>query len=720
MRRLQVIYLTIGIGSILSQTLIWRQFFSSFWGNELIIGWLFLIWLLSCGLGSLSFKRKSTIEFLTKILLLLAISLPFIILALFLLPHFLSPIRGELQHPLVIFFISCIFLPIPWSFGLLFGVALREREKISKRGIEAICIYFYEGLGFIIGAFIGTFLLYLHLSSLLIATLFSLYLISISIWLTYSKRRLHWYIILGSVILIPYLIEGNLKRIIWRPYQLIYEKDTLYGRITLFEYKKAPFVLYNNSLLTSFAYSVEKELFLYLPYLSCESKNINLLLCSGGDLLPYIVKLPRVNRVYYSEVDAAVISLFKSLLPLWVWKKKKFIIIPYDVRKYVSLLELKGIKLFDIILLKIPFPTSANLNRFYTLAFFRILNNLLKDEGVLVLSLPGTETYLKEDLKQLNLIIYSTLKRIFPHLYLIGGEENIFLCSKNKLNLESHNLWVKIKKEKLKPQFLSLFYLNYRLNRDNPVYAKLAELNSKKYPINTDFLPKAYLFGVLWQLAHFKFPFSLTLVIISIFLSLSFFIPVGYFLLKRRVNLFLPLLTAIAGYTALGAEILLLLLFQAKFGFLYLFYLALTAAFMIGMAFSSGLLLLKVRNTPEEKMKKIASAIIRWIPLKFAIFSIILAFAASFGATSYLFYFTSITLFGVFIGLIFPAVCLIREDLAELFYFCDLAGASLAALYITLIFLFFFGINYNFLILGLILGIIFIINFALPKLFNIS
>ncbi|GAG45554.1 unnamed protein product, partial [marine sediment metagenome] len=61
--------------------------------------------------------------------------------------------------------------------------------------------------------------------------------------------------------------------------------------------------------------------------------------------------------------------------------------------------------------------------------FFRMVREILNEEGVVALTSPGTLTYMSPGMRSLNATIYETLKQVFPHTHVIPGDVNLWLAS---------------------------------------------------------------------------------------------------------------------------------------------------------------------------------------------------------------------------------------------------------------------------------------------------
>ena len=72
---------------------------------------------------------------------------------------------------------------------------------------------------------------------------------------------------------------------------------------------------------------------------------------------------------------------------------------------------------------------TLQLNRFYTVEFYHMVRSILSDEGVLVVSVPGSLSYLSEELQNLNLMAQATLGQVFPSSRPVPGETTLWLAS---------------------------------------------------------------------------------------------------------------------------------------------------------------------------------------------------------------------------------------------------------------------------------------------------
>jgi len=77
---------------------------------------------------------------------------------------------------------------------------------------------------------------------------------------------------------------------------------------------------------------------------------------------------------------------------------------------------------FDVIIVNLPDPQTAQLNRFYTLEFFQEAARKLTGSGVLALRLTAAEDYISPELAAFLGSIHKTLHAVFPEVTAIPGE----------------------------------------------------------------------------------------------------------------------------------------------------------------------------------------------------------------------------------------------------------------------------------------------------------
>jgi spermidine synthase len=221
--------------------------------------------------------------------------------------------------------------------------------------------------------------------------------------------------------------------------------------------------------------------------------------------------------------------------------------------------------------------------------------------------------------------------------------------------------------------------------------------------INTDLRPVSYYQSFMLWSSYFHSSAKNMLNLIArielwaIILILSLFI-VMIMLLTRKMNRFLlPLLIALLGFAGMGAQIIIILVFQARFGYVYQMISLLTAAFMGGLAWGSYQI-----NSHFEKITAPRKTMLLFL------FPLLLYFASFIGMIAFhpLFPFLTQSLFplssliiGSLVGAVFPLAVKFGQahrkeigHLAGVLYGADLLGSSLAAVLVSIFFVPLYGV----------------------------
>ncbi len=576
----------LGFIALSFQVLLLREFFAYFYGNEITSGILLGTWLFWGGIGSILASR---IKFRPEILPLMYYFT--ILLFLFCLAGLrfsrliLNILPGELTGTTTILIYSTLLsLLISFPLGMLFVFNTRLLEgNVSE-------VYFLESLG---SALAGTFV------SLFFVPTFSNWestaligaLSSIFIFLS-SRKRKHIFLLLPLLIFLALfsLFDFKSEKLYWNPFNLIQSKDTPYGKLQLIKTEEQ-ISLYNNSLL-EYSYpdllAAEESVHFALLQLP-EARKILLLGGGAGGGLKQVLKYPQAE-VDYVEIDPEIIRFSLRHLPP---EERKSIQAPrvkvfyQDGRAFLK----KVRKKYDAIVLNLPEPATAQINRFYTKEFFQEARKKLSSEGILSLRLPSAEDYISRERGDFLSVLYHTLKEVFPHLEVIPGGTNIFLASSRPLISDAESFAQAMEKLNLQNTFITRHFL---LSRLSPLRKKTLEdsMFSREKKINRDLTPISYFFNnVLWgtQFRGIEGKIFTYLSRISRFWLLDF--PLIIFLLllswfwqgrKRASFLLTPL--ALMGFSTITFEIIVLISFQTKYGYLYQRIALLLASFMAGLS----------------------------------------------------------------------------------------------------------------------------------------
>ena len=217
-------------------------------------------------------------------------------------------------------------------------------------------------------------------------------------------------------------------------------------------------------------------------------------------------------------------------------------------------------------------PTTAQINRFYTIEFFRELKKILNERGVVSLSLMSTVNYVSEEARQVNSVLFNTLKQIFKHVLIVPGKKNYYLVSDHELKINIARL---IKEKGIDNVYVNQYYINDRLLEDRSKYI-LENLDNNNTKINKDFTPVSYYQQLRYWLSYFKINYWIVGGIVLIL----------FFILISRLNIYnFGLFTG--GFAASSIEVILLIGFQVLYGYVYHATGIIITLFMAGLAFGA-------------------------------------------------------------------------------------------------------------------------------------
>jgi len=321
---------------------------------------------------------------------------------------------------------------------------------------------------------------------------------------------------------------------------------------------------------------------------------VNVLLIGGGAAgsLRQILKYPR-TQVDYVELDPEIIRISFRYLPeseQEILRNKRIHIFYQDGRAFLT----KTQKSYDMIILNLPEPATAQINRFYTKEFFLKAKEKLTEEGVFSFRVPSAENYISPELQDFLSSLYHTLKQAFPFVEIVPGDTNIFLASSHPLTLEFETLNQKIEDLNLQNTYVSPQLLFSRLN---PLRVEMTreKVTTGKKAINQDLSPISYFYNsVLWstqfkgiEKAVFTFFSSLrSFWLLDFPLILFIFLLIILWLKGKKSSFFLVPL-AVMGFTTIVAEIIVIISFQTLYGYLYQRIALLLTSFMVGLFLGS-------------------------------------------------------------------------------------------------------------------------------------
>ena len=561
--------LIIGGGSIITQLLFFRELYSVVHGNELIFGIILSLWLMLSGAGTYIgkiIKFRKTFDLL-KILHFLLAFLP--ILSVLGIRYgkawFFAP--GVMLNITEITMFSLIWTA---PYCLIAGISLVQYSRVYPKDDSTGSVYLLDLFGAGAGALIFYFLflkVYDSFDSLNLILLLNTF----SAFLLIETKKQSRIVLLAGIILIVVLqviiinFETRSLKVLYPGQQIEKVEDTPYGRLVITRTGEQSNFFEDGTLLFSTNSVMANEETVHFSLSQLEDIK-NALLISGG-LSGQIDEVLKYEPVVidYTELNADILK-YGHLTDANL-NNERVTIHPIDGRKFLTGSEKK----YDAAIVNVPQPSNAQLNRYYTLEFFRIAKKKLTDNGLLSVQLPATANYLSSEEGLAQSVIYNTLSRVFDNILIFSGTKNYLIASDKEL---TYNIIPNIIDQGIENEYVNQYYYDQMSMKSRGEYIK--ENLEHSTVINKDFKPFAYFSQINYWLSFFQ---KYDIWVLAIFV-----LPLILFIIRATpvsFGLFA------GGFAASSVEFILILSFQVIYGYAYEFIAIIFSVFMFGLAFGA-------------------------------------------------------------------------------------------------------------------------------------
>ena len=216
--------------------------------------------------------------------------------------------------------------------------------------------------------------------------------------------------------------------------EMVASADSKYQHIDIGRQAEQYSIYLNGQYASAFPNEYEYAQITHLVMTQHPSPKHVLLIGSGlGGLVSEMLLHP-IESLDYVELDQRLLQISgKYLSPSdrQALSDRRVTIIHQDGRYYVKNTPKR--QYYDIILVNTPDPSTAFLNRFYTLEFFREAQKILKSDGVLIASVSSAVTYIGKEVGSYTGSLYRTLHEAFQHVLVTPGQTNFyFACNKGR------------------------------------------------------------------------------------------------------------------------------------------------------------------------------------------------------------------------------------------------------------------------------------------------
>lgn len=655
--------LVMGCGSMLMQTAVLRQLLSVFSGNELDIGITLAVWLSAAGIGSFVGRgRAADRSFALSFIVLALLVQPSISLAA-LIRQVFGLMPGEtVQLGTIVLSTVIVLLPICFVIGFQFPSAVAGGFGSASE------VYGYEAAGAFVGGALYTFVLAGRVDALTVATAWAvIYVLTGSLLL--GRRPL--LIFAASALVLHMIAAPAVRAAAWKGSEVIGRTESRYGEIVVTRLKEQKNVYVSGKYHFSYPDRQTEELKTHLP-MSVHPAPERVLVIGGSPALIRESLRYSLSGLDFVEPDTGLLSVSLSMLDgpdSAAANDRRVSIINEDARKYIK----KKAGEYDLIIVNLPEPSTGGLNRFYTADFFSESAGALKEGGMLALCLPTASGYIGKRLATANGAVLNALRTVFKQVAVSSEEYGLIIGSGRPFETSPNIL-----AGRLTVLMPVLRHLGTHTVHDafSPLKSGMVmERLGRNFIINRDDAPVAYLYNLmLWAEVHGGRAFNLLIGsgASGILLMLSVILVVTGFIMGRRGRT-VAFAVFTTGWASMGFSVLLILSYQAAFGYVYERIGLLNAIFMTGMAAGS----LSFRSGPS------AFPVRRLILAELGLMAVICLYLSGFRIEWA--YYAFMFFCGAASGLHFSSAsrCLAEGEAkggAGRIYAADLAGACIGAL----------------------------------------
>jgi spermidine synthase len=616
MKRRIIFALTlVGFTAMASQIVLMRELLIVFYGNELSFGIALASWLFWVSFGSLGIARwlvgkiKDKIIVFTSCEIALAFLLPLSVLAARFIPTAFNFSPGEIIGVFPMSVSAFVLLaPICAIGGFLFTLGCEVYRVDQGEAAQIGYVYVLEAIGATIGGFLTSLFLIRILPPLYIMFFISIFNLAAAFLLFWRRWMLFFSTGVILVGFIYFLHTGELEHLRghslqqqWKGYKLLTSKNSIYGNIAVTK-RKDIYTLFTNGLYTfSIPDKLTSEMNGHFPLLEHPHPE-NVLLIGGGSSgqLREVLKHP-VKRVDYVELDPLVIDIAKKYMPRdkALNSKRVRVITDMDGRLFIKRTDRK----YDVIIINLPEPYTAQVNRLYTKEFYKEAEAALTASGILSFSLSSNPNYISKEQVELYLTLKKTLEEVFQDVKITPGETNHFLASKGKgvLTLDRNILIERLKKRNIEARYMSEYYLYSELSegRIDAFERRLTKteapgVDRQPYALNRDFHPIAYYYDMVLWTTYFKYNLRRLFKAIDskkiyagfAFIYLALLVPIWVKYIKRKIpNWAVLTCVGTTGFAEMAFQIITLLSFQVLYGYVYYKLGLILTSYMIGLIF---------------------------------------------------------------------------------------------------------------------------------------
>jgi len=573
-RTLKVIICALGSTTTVLQMTALRELMTVFAGNELDLGITLAVWLAAVGAGSAAGRRiNSSAAFGMAVAASGLLAQPLLTLVPLLRP-LLSLELGE-AVPLGWTFLATVAVLTPFCvpIGMQFPLAA------AALGGRAASAYLLEAAGAFLGGMLSTFVLAGRVP--VPVTLASIACLHVLLAALLVKKRL-----VALLLVVPLAAAAGImhvqRSVHSEDLELVSRTDSRYGIIEVYGSRDQYSLYAAGKLQYAYPDPPSEELKVHLPLALHPGPERVLLVGGSPGLVREVLKHP-VAAVEYIELDPEMVRVAGTILTpedQAAIRDRRVTILTTDARHHIKSLSAPR---YDLIALNLPEPSTANLNRCYTIEFFREAKSALREGGVMTLSLPVAYGYMGRRMQQANGSIYRSLAAVFPFTALSSEEYGVLAGSERAIAAEPAVLHARFAESGADASWFHPYLFD-------DAFAPLKTKEHRKRleqvrTVNRDERPAAYLYNLLvWADIQQSGILAVLVDRSTAAIVIALVLAAAAAVLLRRTGRTLQFTVATTGFSSMALTLVVLLGYQSTYGYVYERVGLLTASFMAGGA----------------------------------------------------------------------------------------------------------------------------------------
>ncbi len=530
-----------------------RELLAGFEGNEFVVSLVLLCWLAAGGLGSLAAWWARVVFGVPS-----ARSLVLAVFPLGVLPVLQILAVRTIRSDILVEGASAGFLPtlscaaiMTVPFALVVGFILPWSLYVIRTGdgwYPAGRLYILDCLGATLGGLVFTWVLVEWFTPMGILAASSILLLAALLWLlSVAQAGMITAAVMVFTVLAAVIAGVGLEPLTLEPRgaHLVEYRESRFGRVTLVRDHGMSTIFLDGVPAISGQDRIAAEESAHYALAQVDDPRHVLLISPRAGMVEEVLRHGPL-AIDYARMDPTVVGL--ELAHGLLGAHAGIRVVTEDPRAFLK----RTARNYDAILVDESEPRTFQSNRLFTREFMELARARLNEGGVLSLSVEGYESYLSEPARRRVSSLYNTARAVFEHVLVLPGQKVFFIAGDRPMGADIPSL---LEQKGVRTDYISgSFSGDVSPERRSGLMAQL----DPAAPLNTDFRP--YLVRLAfdsWALKHAARPWMLMIglgVLCALYLSR---------MTPREFTLFTT------GCVNLGSEIVIIVLFQILFGYLY-------------------------------------------------------------------------------------------------------------------------------------------------------